>query len=99
MRFYHLLTWDIHMSMLSKRSFQTLTAFLPDYHHAPRSVIKVFVTVPAISQSRYCISVFGNGSKRNMNRPQRNHELAAKVICGRRKYDNVSDLVSDLGWM
>lgn len=97
--FDHLLTWDSHVSMLSKRCFGTLAALCQIRHHVPRPVIKVLVTALVLSQLRYCISVFGNGSKKNMNRLQKIINFAAKVIYGRRKYDHVSDLLSELGWM
>ena len=61
---YHLLTWDSHVSLLSKRCFGILAALCQLRHQVPRPVIKVLVTALVIPQLRYCISVFGNGTRK-----------------------------------
>ncbi|KAF0303911.1 hypothetical protein FJT64_024168 [Amphibalanus amphitrite] len=51
------------------------------------------------TQVRYCISVYGNGTKKNMVRVQKILNFAAKVIFGRGKFDHVADLRERLGWL
>ena len=51
-----------------------------------------------ISQVRYCVSVYGNGSKENLSRLNKIINYGAKIVFGRKKYDHVSDLLDKLGW-
>ena len=97
--FDHLLTWESHLSELTKRCFGLLSGLCHLRHHIPRPVIVVLVTALVLSQVRYCISVFGNGSKKTLHRLQKILNFAAKVIYGRQKYDYASDLRQQLGWM
>ncbi|KAF0298386.1 hypothetical protein FJT64_004253 [Amphibalanus amphitrite] len=52
-----------------------------------------------VQSVRYCISVYGNGTKKNMVRVQKILNFAAKVIFGRGKFDHVADLRERLGWL
>ena len=52
-----------------------------------------------LSQVRYCLSVYGNGSQLNLSRIQKVLNFAVKLIFGRKKYDHVSDLHQRLGWL
>ena len=52
-----------------------------------------------LSQIRYCVSVYGNGTHKNISRIQKIINYAAKVIFGRKKFDHVSDLLEELGWL
>ena len=65
----------------------------------PRGIFVSLVTALVLSQVRYCISVYGNGSKKNTARIQKILNFAAKVIFGRRKFDHASDLLENLGWL
>ena len=59
----------------------------------------MLVNALVISQVRYCISVYGAGTKQNLSRIQKIINYAAKVIFGRKKYDHVSDLLHQLRWL
>ena len=52
-----------------------------------------------ISHIRYCIEVFGSSGKTVVQEFQKVLIFAARVISGRRKYDHISDVLSDLGWL
>jgi len=67
--------------------------------HLPPAVIITLVNALVVSQIRYCISVYGNGTKQNLSRIKKILNYAAKVIFGRKKYDHVSDLLERLGWL
>ena len=97
--FDSLLSWDNHVTQLSKRCFGILTGLCHIRHYIPRSAMVTLTTALVISQIRYCISVYGNSTKKNMERVQKILRFAARVVCGRRKYDHVSDIMQQLGWM
>ena len=57
------------------------------------------ILAQVISQVRYCVSIYGNGTKTNLPRLQNLINYGAKVIFGRKKHDHVSDLLDKLGWL
>ena len=68
-------------------------------HYLPDGVIKTIVTALVISRVNYCLSVYGNGTKKNLSRLQKILNFATRVIFGRRKFDHVSYLREKLDWM
>ena len=94
-----LLTWDSHVSSLSRRCFGILSGLSHLRHHIPSRALKTLVTALVLSHVRYCISIFGNGTKGNLDRLQKIINFAARVIAGRRKYDGISDVLCGLRWM
>ena len=48
---------------------------------------------------RYCLSVYGASNVTQRGRLQKLVRFAARVVSGRRKYDHVSDVIDDLGWL
>lgn len=93
------LSWDGHISTLTNRCFGTLHGLSHLRNHLPPSVILVMVQALVLSQVRYCISVYGKSTQKNSSRIQKIINYAAKVIFGRRKFDHVSDLLENLGWL
>ena len=93
------LSWDSHISLLSRRCCGILSGLSHVRHYLPFSAVKVLTTALVLSQVRYCISVYGNGTKQNLERVEKILNFAARVVYGRRKYDHVSNLKRQLGWM
>ena len=93
------LSWDSHVSNITRRCFGTLAGLSHLRGYLPPSVISALVNALVLSQIRYCISVYGNGTQKNMSRLQKVINYGAKVIFGRKKFDRVSDLLKRLGWM
>ena len=87
------------MSELSRRCMGLLIGLSHVRHCLPDGVIKTIVTALVISRVQYCLTVYGNGTKKNFDRLQKILNFAARVIFGRRKFDHVSDLRDQLGWM
>ena len=93
------LTWEAHVSELSRRCMGLLIGLSHVRHCLPDGVIKTIVTALVISRVNYCLSVYGNGTKKNLNRLQKILNFATRVIFGRRKFDHVTDLREKLNWM
>ena len=93
------LTWDSHVSEITRRCIGVLSGLSHLRGHLPPSVISALVNALVFSQIRYCISVYGNGTKKNLSRIQKIINYSAKVIFGRKKIDRVSDLLGGLGWL
>ena len=85
--------------MITRRCMGILSGLSHARNNLPNCVISTLVTALVISQLRYCISVYGNTSKKNLERIQKVLNFGARVIFGRRKCDHVSDLWARLGWL
>ena len=92
------LSWEAHISMISRRCMGILSGLSHARHHLPNHIIGTLVTALVVSQIRYCISVYGNGSKKNLEQIQKVLNFGARVIFGKIKFDHVSDLWDRLGW-
>ena len=93
------LSWDAHVTLISRRCTGMLTGLSHVRHYLPDGVITTLVSALVLSQVRYCLSVYGNGSQKNFNKLQKIINFGARVIFGRRKFDHVSDLRERLGWL
>ena len=93
------LSWEAHVSMIRRRCMGILSGLSHIRHQLHNGVIISLVTALVLSQIRYCISVYGNGSRKNLDRIGKILNFGARVIFGRRKYDHVSDLWDRLGWL
>ena len=92
------LNWNAHVTSVVRRCFGILSGLSHLRGRLPSSVISVLVNALVISQVRYCVSIYGNGSKVNLSRLQKIINYGAKLVFGRKKYDHVSDLLDKLGW-
>ena len=93
------LSWDSHVDSLTRRCFGILAGLAHLRHHVPAHTIEMLVTSLVLSQVRYCITVYGNGTGGNLNRIQKIINYGVRVVLGRSKYDHVSELRQKLGWM
>ena len=93
------LSWDAHVSLGIRRCFGILIGLSHLRNYLPPSVVSAVVDALALSQIRYCLSVYGSGTQKNVSRIQKVINYAAKIIFGRKKFDHVSDLLEELGWL
>ena len=93
------LSWESHVSELSRQCTGVLIGLSHCRHYLPDGVIKVLVSALVLTRIRYCLAVYGNGTLKNFDRLQRVLNFAVRVIFGRRKFDHVSDLREQLRWM
>ena len=93
------LSWDSHVSLVTRRCFGILSGLSHLRGYLPPRVISALVNALVFTQIRYCISLYGNGSKRNLSRLQKIINYGAKVVFGRKKFDRASGLLRTLGWL
>jgi len=93
------LSWDSHVANVTSRCFGILSGLSHLRGHLPPSVISVLVNALVLSQIRYCISLYGSGTQKNISRLQKIMNYSAKVIFGRKKFDHASDLLVRLDWL
>ena len=68
-------------------------------HFLPPQTVPDIVTALVISHIHYCLTVYGNGTAKNLASIQKILNFAARVTSDRRKYDHVSDVRDALGWL
>ena len=93
------LSWEAHVSKLSRRCTGLLIGLSHVRNSLPDGVIKILVTTLVISRINYCLAVYGNGTQKNFDRLQKILNFASRVIFGRRKFDHISGLRDKLGWL
>ena len=93
------LTWDSHVSKLSQKCFGILTGISHIRHHLPSSTLSTLVSALVLSHVRYCLSVYGNGSAKNLSVINKIINFAARVVSGKGKFDHISSVRASLGWL
>ena len=93
------LSWDSHVTNLSRKCSGILTGVSHLRHYLPPNIIPILVSALVFSHVRYCLTVYGNGSSKNLTMVQKVINFAARVISGRRKFDHISDVRESLGWL
>ena len=93
------LSWDSHVSALVKKCNGILIGLSHVRHSITTSLLPVIVDALVLSHVRYCLAVFGNGSENNMQRLQKVLNFGLRAVSGRRKFDHISDVREELGWL
>ena len=82
-----------------KPLFWTLIGLMHIKHVIPHHLLPKIVDALVLSHVRYCVPVYGSANRTHVSKLQKVFNFAARVISGRRKYDHISDVISELGWM
>ena len=93
------LSWDSHVSALVKKCNGILIGLTHVRHQIPSSLLPIIVDALVLSHVRYCMAVFGNGSENNTQRLQKVLNFCLRAVSGRRKFDHISDVRGELGWL
>ena len=79
------LSWDQHISLLTRRCFGMLTGLAHLRHYLPETVLSTIVSALVLSHVRYCLTVYGNGTAKNLDRLQKIFELLCPGHHGTKK--------------
>ena len=93
------LGWESHVKLICDRCFGILIGLAHAKHMLPRDVLPRLIDSLVFSQLRYCIQVFGSANSTCFGKIQSVFNFAARVLSGRRKYDHISDVLRQLGWL
>ena len=88
-----------HTSDVVRRCTGTLCGLSHSRNSLPATVMVTLVQGLVLSIIRYCLSVYGASNVTQRKRLQKMVRFAARVVSGRRKYDRVSDVINELGWL
>ena len=93
------MSFAAHTDDVVRRCTGILIGLSHSRHILPHSTLTTLVQSLVISLIRYCISVYGSCNTTQLARLQKLLNFSARVISGRRKFDHVSDVLRDLGWL
>ena len=93
------LSFEPHVDELVSRCNGLLIGLHHAKHRLPSDVMPTVINGLVLSIVRYCLPVYGSAPKQAMHRIQKVLNFCARVISGRRKYDHISDVLSQLGWL
>ena len=93
------LSWDAHIQEITRKCFGILIGLSHIRHYLPAEILPTIVIALVLSRVRYCLPVYGNGSRQNLNKIQKVLNFAARVISGRRKFSRSADVRAALGWL
>ena len=93
------LNYQSHIDEMTRKCNGALIALNHARHVLPRSVLKPLVQALVISIVRYCMSVYGTCGETQLHRVQKVLNFCARVVCGRRKHDHISDVFRDMSWL
>ena len=93
------LSWDAHTQEITRKCFGILIGLSHIRHYLPAEILPTIVTALVLSRVRYCLPVYGSGSRQNLNEIQKVLNFAAWVISGRKKFSRSADVRAALGWL
>ena len=93
------LSWDSHVEQLSRRCVGILAAISHLRHYLPHGTLPTLVSALIFSHIRYGLAVYGNCSGKNLATIQKIFNFAARIISGKRKFEHISGVREDLGWL
>ena len=93
------MSFSSHVDTVVQRCTGMLCGLSHSRHCLPSSTLLTLVHGLVISRIIYCLTVYGVCNATQMKRIQKLLNFAARVLSGRRKYDHVSDVLAELGWL
>ena len=88
-----------HTNDVIRRCTGSLCGLSHSRHSLPQSVLIPLVQGLVLSVLHYCLVCLGASNATQCSRLQKIVRFAARVVSGHRKYDHVSDVLDDLGWL
>ena len=93
------MNFDAHVDQVCRKCTGLLIGLSHVRRRIPRKCLPTLVNGLVMSLLRYCLSIYGSCTKRNLTRLQRVMNFGARVIAGRRKRDDVNDVLHNLRWL
>ena len=93
------LSYGCHIDKVIHKCVGILIGILNAKHAIPPSVLIKVIDALVFSHIRYCVQVYGSANRSNISKLQKVFNFAARVISGRRKYDHISHVLNQLGWL
>ena len=93
------LTWEYHVKLIQDRCFGILIGLRHAKHLLPAELLPRIIDALVKSHIRYGLQVYGNAGKELLKKIEKVINFAARIISGRNKFEHISDVISQLGWL
>ena len=93
------LTWENHVKIIQDRCFGILIGLYHAKKLLPKELLPRIIDALVMSHIRYGLQVYGNAGRELIKKIEKIVRFAARVISGRGKYEHISDVISQLGWL
>ena len=93
------MAFSAHIDDVVRKRTGALCGLSRSRHCLSQSTLVRLVEGLVVSLMRYCVVVYGSAGTTQLGRLQRLLNFCARVISGHRKYDHISDVLRELGWL
>ena len=93
------LTCDSHVKRVTGRCFGILVGLANAKHVLPRELLPKLVDALVMYHVRYCVQVYGSAGSVTLGKIKKIFSFAARILCNRRKFDHISDVLAKLEWL
>ena len=94
------MTFDKHINEINKKVMGTLMYLNRIKDHFDKGTRKIVIQSLVLSILNYCNTIWGTTNATLLAKAQKLQNFAAKIVDGKaRKYDHVTPIIKDLGWL
>ena len=93
------LSWEKHISYVVKKCNSILFSLYKIRHHLTPECRETLVQAHVFPHIIYCLSVWGGAAACHLHRIQKLINFAARIVTGARKFDHISPILDNLGWL
>ena len=93
------LKYDTHISELVSSCLSKLCQISRVRHLLDRETLSLIIHSLVLSKIFYCSVVWSNTAAKNVEKLQLVQNFAARIITGNSKFDHISPILQELGWM
>ena len=93
------LTFNNHITALTSSLLSTLCQINRVRHLFDKSILLVILNSLVFSKLFYCSTVWSGTTKQNICKLQLIQNFAARVLTGTKKFDHISPILNELGWL
>ena len=93
------LKYDTHITELVSSCLSKLCQINRVRHLLDRETLSLIIHSLVLSKIFYCSVVWSNTAAKNVEKLQLVQNFAARIITGKSKFDHISPILQELGWM
>ena len=93
------LSYNEHITNISSTCMASLCQINRIKHLLDLRTLESVIKSLVFSKLYFCSTVWANTSKTNVRKLQKIQNFAARILTGTRKYDHITPVLNDLGWL
>ena len=93
------LTFDEHVTNLVCSCTRILCQINRAKYLLDKQTMSIIINALVFIKLYYCFSVWGNTSKKNLDKLQKVQNFAAQILSGTKKFHNITPILKELNWL